>query len=214
MQLALGDPAETHHEFAPPDREPRRVALDEHAADTRRAGALAEARVDQIEPGGSRPGDVSLVSGEQPAFGRLRRARREVGRRRARVGLRDGDRGLLPLEHPREVPTLLRLGAVGAQRADDAEIALDDDASGDAAGPGDLLDHEHHVEQRAVPAPVLARDRHAHEAGGDEILDVVPGVFLAVIPARGALGEDAIGQLARPRPQRDLLGGQIEVHQM
>src|SRR5438552_9431983 len=48
VQLALGDAAQSHHEFAATDAEARRVALDEHTADAFGAGPVAEARVDEI----------------------------------------------------------------------------------------------------------------------------------------------------------------------
>src|SRR2546422_9724485 len=49
VQLALGDSAQAHHEFAASDAEAGRVALDEDAADALRARAPAEAPVDQVE---------------------------------------------------------------------------------------------------------------------------------------------------------------------
>src|SRR5262249_14294293 len=63
-----------------------------------------------------------------------------------------------------------------------------------------------------VGATVLARDRHAHEATGDEIFDVLPGILLALVPARSAPGERSIGQVASTLPQHLLLGGQLEIH--
>src|SRR6185436_21086084 len=133
VQLAFGDAAQAHHEFAPADAEARRVALDEDPADAVGALPLAEARVHEIEPGGPRAGDPALVAGQPVARRRVIRARRHVGGRRAGGGLGDGDDRLLTLQHPGEVAALLRLGTVGDQRAHRAEVALDHDAPGDAA---------------------------------------------------------------------------------
>ena len=101
---------------------------------------------------------------QPPAFGRFIGASHEIGGRGPCFHLGDRDGGLLPFEHhPGEIPALLRFGAVRTQRADDAEVALDDDTRGHAAGARDFLDHEDDVEDGRVPAPVLARDRHPHE---------------------------------------------------
>ena len=135
VELALRDPAQAHHGLAAPEREAGRVALDEQAADPLGAGPPAEAREDEVEPRRAGARDPALVAGEPVAAGRLLGARLEVGRRRARGGLADRDRRLVALEHPREVPALLRLGAVGGEGADDAEAPLDDDPPGDPARP-------------------------------------------------------------------------------
>ena len=54
-------------------------------------------------------------------------------------------------------------------------------------------------------------NRHPHEARRREVLDVVPGIFLARVPARGALGESAVGQLAEFQVGRHLRGQVEEV---
>ena len=50
MQLAFRDAAQSHHEFTMSDTKAGRITLDEHAADPFGAGAVSEARVDEIEP--------------------------------------------------------------------------------------------------------------------------------------------------------------------
>src|SRR3989304_3572539 len=57
----------------------------------------------------------------------------------------------------------------------------------------------------------LAWDRHAHEPRRDEVLHVLPRVLLGGVPAGRAGGEDRVGQLARPAPERLLLGRQLEL---
>ena len=143
---------------------------------------------------------------------RLLDPRLHVRRGRARRRLADRDGRLLALQHPGKPPPLLRVGAVGVERAHRAQVALDDDAPGDAARSRDLLDDEDHVEQGPPAAAVGRGHRHAHEAGGREVLDVVPGIFLARVPARGALGERAVGQVAGALAQRLLFGGELKVH--
>ena len=183
-----------------PMRESRRVALDEDAADALGAGAVAHAAVDEIETRRARAGDPALLAAERPALRRLVGAGDEIGGGGARLGLGDGDGRLLAvLQHPREVATLLRLGAVGGERAHHAEAAFDDDPGGDAAGARDLLDHEEHVEHRAAGAAVRLGDGEPHEARADQVLHVVPGIGLLRVPARRPLAEDPVGQLARPR---------------
>jgi hypothetical protein len=85
-------------------------------------------------------------------------------------------------------------------------------AAGDAARPGDLLDHQHDVEDGPAAAAVGGGHGHAHEACRGKVLHVVPGVLLARVPAGRALGEHAVGEVARPPPQRLLLGRQLEIH--
>src|SRR5439155_24038653 len=143
---------------------------------------------------------------------RLLDARLHVGGGGAGGRLADRDGRLLALQHPRKPPPLLRLAAVRVEGADRPQISLDHDAPGDAARARDLLDDEDHVEQRPAPAAEGLGDGHPHEAGGREVLHVLPRVFLAGVPARGALGERAVGELACPPAQLLLLGGQLEVH--
>src|SRR5262245_24462226 len=115
------------------DAEARRVALDEDPADAVGALAVTEACVDQIEARGAGAGDPALAAGQAEARRGLIGARRHVGRRRAGGRLGDSDGRLLALQYPREVAALLRLRAIRDQRAHRAEVALDDDAPGDAA---------------------------------------------------------------------------------
>src|SRR5213594_3994333 len=84
VQLALGNAAQAHHEFAPADAEARRVALDEDAADALGAGAAAEAPVHEIEPRRAGPGDPALVAVDPVTRLRLLDPRLHVGRRGAR----------------------------------------------------------------------------------------------------------------------------------
>src|SRR5207245_8370918 len=99
------------------------------------------------------------------------------------------------LKDPGEVSPLLGLGAVAAERANHAEAPFDDDPSRDATSARNLFDDEHDAEDRPAGAAVLARDRHAHEATRDEILHVVPGILLALVPARRPPGERSVGQV-------------------
>ena len=84
-------------------------------------GAVAHPAIHQVQPRDARPRDPPLLAVERPPFGRLVGAGHQIGRGRARLGLRDGDGRLVPLEHPGQVPALLRLGAVrdGAPTAPD-----------------------------------------------------------------------------------------------
>src|SRR5262249_8916657 len=212
VQLALGDPAQSHHEFAPADAKAGRVTLHEDAADAVGAGAATEAAVDEIKPRLPRAGLPALGAVDAIPRRRLPDARFHVRRRRARGRLADRDGGLLAFEYPRKPPALLRLAAVGVERTDRAQVALDDDPRGDATGARDFLDHEDDVEERPSSAAVLGGHRQPHESGRRQVLDVVPGVFLGGVPARGALGERPVREISGTLAQRLLIGGELEVH--
>src|SRR5689334_17190038 len=112
MQLALGDAAKAHHEFAAADAKAGRVALDENAADAVGAGAAAEASIHEIETRRARTGDPALVAVDAIAGRRLLDARFHICRRRPGRRLADGDGRLLALEHPGKPAALLRVGAI------------------------------------------------------------------------------------------------------
>ena len=138
--------------------------------------------------------------------------RLELRRRRAGAGLGDGDRRLVALEHPRQVLPLLRLGAEVDQRPDRAEVRVDQDPSGHAADARDLLDRQDHVEERPGRSAVGRGHGHAQEPRLDEAFHVVPGILLALVPARRALAELVVGERAGAGSDRLLLGGQRKPH--
>ena len=214
MQPSLGNSPKPHRTVALADSEARRVALNQNAADTLGARRRAHPAIHEVQPRDARPRDPPLLTVERPPFGSLVGAGHQIGGGRARLGLRDGDGRLVPFEHPGQVPTLLRLGAIRDERADRPDIALDDDPGRDAADPGDLLDDQEHVEERASCSAVLPGNGEPHEAGRHQILHVVPGIFLVGVPACGALAKHPVGQCAGARLERLLRSIELEVHQM
>src|SRR4029450_8990491 len=104
------------------------------------------------------------------------------------------------------------LGAVVDDRADRTEVRVDEDPPGHATGTRDLLDHEDDVEEGTALATVIPGDRHPHEPGLHEVLDVLPGIFLALVPARRPLAELPDGERAGPRSKRLLVRGQRKSH--
>ena len=103
--------------------------------------------------------------------------------------------GLSPASTKGAAVAFLRLGAVGHDGADAAHVGLDDDARGERAGAGDGLDHLQDVRVGGALAAILGRDGHAHDAGVDQIPDIVPAIDALAVPVGGALGEDG-GQVA------------------
>src|SRR6185312_12026190 len=129
-----------------------------------------------------------------------------------RLGLGDADGGLVAGEDERRRLALLRLAAVAHDRADRAHIRLDDDAAGDAAGARHRLDYQHGVEDREAGPAIVARDRHAEEAGLLEEADILPGVLLGAVDLGGARRELLLGEAARPLLQTALRRAQGEIH--
>src|SRR4029450_7733478 len=103
VKTPLRDAAEPHGPVALADGHARRVALDEDAADTLRAGTIAQPAGDEVEPRRPRARDPALLPAERVAAGRLVAARGEVGGRGSGLALGDADGRRVTLEQPREV---------------------------------------------------------------------------------------------------------------
>jgi hypothetical protein len=165
-----------------------------------------------MEPRDSAAGDPVLHAIDHIDVAALVGARRHLRRGAAGAGLGDADGGLVAAQHHRrrELPLVLR--TIGHDRADGAHVRLDDDTRRGAAHLRHLVDDEHGVEI-APPLPaILLRDRHAEEAGFDQILHVAPGILLGVVDLRRARREAPAREFAGFGLKRLLVCGQLKVH--
>ena len=131
------------------------------------------------------------------------------GAPRSRLG--DADGGLVSREDEGSAQALLLLGPVVHESRDRSHVRLDHDPTGDAAHAGHLLDDERDIEKAPPLATVAFRDRHAHEPGGAERLDVVPRILLGAVDLGGMRFDALASERPGPLPQRLLLGGQIKL---
>ena len=86
------DTTESHQLLALAERHALAIALDIDGADALAAFDLAEAAIDEIAFGMAAAAAPPLLSVHDPSAVMLGGARREIGRSRAGIGLRHGDR--------------------------------------------------------------------------------------------------------------------------
>ena len=193
-------------------RETRRPLLDQDAADALAARLFVDAGEDDEHAGLLGAADQGLDAVEPEPVADTVDIGLVIGDVGPGVRLGHADRQqAVAAAHRRQYALLDGFGRIGRNDA-----GLDTDLAEDGhrrhiAGLGDLLEDERGVEDRQAEPAILLRHRHAEDAQLRQWLHVVPREG-AVHPARGALAELALRQLAHGRDKTALLVGQGREH--
>ena len=127
------------------------------------------------------------------------------------IGLGDADRGLVAGEHQLRAEAFLRLRPVVHEGRNRPHVRFHHDAAGDPARLRHLVDDERRVEEASPLAAIGLGDRHAHEPGVAQRLDVVPRVLFGAVHLGRTRLDDLARELAGAFLQRLLFDRQLEL---
>ena len=213
QDFGLGDAAQAHCAFARADDQAGRlVAGRDEPRDSLFLAALVEhPGEDQMEARDPAAGDPVLAAVDDELAAPPVRARGQLGRRAAGLGLGDADRRLVAAEHPVRPLPLLRRRPVGHDGGDRTHIGLDDDAPGHRADSGEFLDHQRGLQEAETLATERLWHRHPHEAGVAKPVHDVPRVFAGLVDLGRAAGDVVFGKRPRAGLEVDLCRAQHAV---
>ena len=180
--LGLGHAPETHGRVPPSRPQPRVFAANrDEPADALSFTAFDQLCEYQVNPGDAAPGNPVLGSVQDIPVCLLHSGCRHLccGTSGSRFG--DTDCRLVTRKDKRRAAPLLPVRAIGHDRTDCAQVGLDDDAPGYGAAMGHLFNDEHRIHAVPTLAAIFGRNRHAHETGIRQELDVVPRIFLGAV---------------------------------
>ena len=118
----------------------------------------------KVQAGYAAPGNPVLMAIESVGVTMLISAGCHFTGRTSRIGLRDTDRGFVPLQYAGCCKFFLRLAPVGHDRTNRPHICLDRNTAHRCAGLGHFFNDQDRLQITQALTTVGLRDCHSHEA--------------------------------------------------